>query len=149
MKSILKKMFITLFAGVLLVVVIGAQTVEASPVGAPADYTESSNDTAVLPYDYSVAPVVWSNLSHSNVTWNAAYLSVNITKTGSVSRVGYYLGKNTTINMSQICSWSVGNTLTFCTCQIGGSGNEANIALQPDTTYYYKAFVIDRNGIYW
>ncbi|MGN0326441.1 MAG: peptidoglycan DD-metalloendopeptidase family protein [Lachnospiraceae bacterium] len=113
-------------------------------------YTISGSGAAVFPHNHSSvpAPVEWSNLSHSNVTENTAFLSVDICKIGSVSKVGYYLGTSET-NMSQICSWSVGRNLSYCTCQIGGESNESNIALQPNTTYYYKAFVTDTYGVNW
>ncbi len=150
MKSFLKKMLITLFVGVLLVVVIGPKTVEAASLYKANQFPLSVDGSTGFSYNYSSvnAPVTWSNLSHSNVTENTAYLSVDINKTGSVSKVGYYIGTDQN-NMFQICSWSVGSILNFCTCQIGGAGNEANIVLQPNTTYYYKAFVTDANGKNW
>lgn len=113
-------------------------------------YTVPKSGAEVYPHDHSSAssPVEWSNLYHANVTENTAYLSVDIRKTGALSKVGYYLGTSES-NMSQICSWSVGNILTFCTCQIGGAGNEANITLQPNTTYYYRAFVTDAYDNNW
>lgn len=89
--------------------------------------------------------ITWKKIYVENITETSAVVKTDVTCTASqISKIGLQMGKASN-SMTSVASWKVNSILDYCYVKCDGS--EA-AKLSPDTTYYYRFYIIKNDGTY-
>ena len=93
----------------------------------------------------STSVITWNRIYVENITETSAVVKTDVTCTPSqIKKIGLQMGKASN-SMTSVASWNVNSILDYCYVKCDGS--EA-AKLSPDTTYYYRFYIIKNDGSY-
>ena len=89
--------------------------------------------------------ITWNSISASNITSTSAVVRADVTaNTSAIDTIGLQMWKDGE-SAKSVASWSVGNTLTYCS--VACDGTEAP-KLSAGTKYNYRFYIVKTDGSY-